>query len=60
MVQLLTEVENEILPSSLVMDEFVMNKTVNRFLLHANNPELNRFTDEEKALMKKVHRETGA
>ena len=53
MVQLLTEVENEILPSSLVMDEFVMNKTVNRFLLHANNPELNRFTDEEKALMKK-------
>ena len=53
MVQLLHEVEDDISPTSLVKDEFDLNKTVNRFLLHTQNPVNNNLTDAEKELMKK-------
>ena len=51
-LQLLAEVEEDIAPSSLVRSEFDLNKTVNRFLLHTNNPLDNWLTEKERALMK--------
>lgn len=52
MVQLLTEVEEDISPLSLVKNEFELNKTVNQFLLHTQNPGNNKLTDNEKDRMK--------
>ena len=52
MVQLLTDVEAEINDSSLVKNEFQLNKTVNRFLLHTQDPEKNSLADVDKEMMK--------
>lgn len=56
MVRLLKDLEPEINASSLIKDEFDLNKTVNRFLLHTQNPGENTLTEDEKELMKEyVH-----
>ena len=53
MVELLKEVEDDFSPSSLARDEFELNKTVNRFLLHTQSPDDNALSELEKKLMKK-------
>ena len=52
MLQLLHEVEENITATSMIADEFELNKTVNRFLLHARNPAEHPLTAEEHEKMK--------
>ncbi|MBC7826839.1 MAG: N-acetylmuramoyl-L-alanine amidase [Chitinophagaceae bacterium] len=57
MVQLLEEAGTEITDSSLVKNEYELNKTVNRFLLHTQNPDANDLTDNEREQMKEYVRQ---
>ena len=53
MLQLLDEIEADILESSLIQDEFQLNKTVNSFLLHTQNPVEISLKTSDKENMKK-------
>ncbi|MEP7253333.1 MAG: hypothetical protein ABI683_13160, partial [Ginsengibacter sp.] len=52
MLQLLNDVEENITATSMIADEFELNKTVNKFLLHARNPVAHALSVEEHERMK--------
>ena len=51
-VELLEEVKESIAATSFVKDEYNLNHTLNRFLLHTNNPAQNTLSEEEELTMK--------
>ncbi len=52
MLELFHEVEENISASSMIADEFELNKTVNKFLLHTRNPSQHALSIEENERMK--------
>ncbi|MEP7230813.1 MAG: acyl carrier protein [Ginsengibacter sp.] len=52
MLELFHEVEENITASSMIVDEFELNKTVNKFLLHTRNPEEHLLSAAENERMK--------
>ncbi len=52
MLELFHEVEENITASSMIVDEFELNKTVNKFLLHTRNPAEHLLSAAENERMK--------
>ena len=52
MLELFHEVEENITTTSMIADEFELNKTVNKFLLHTRNPAQYEISAEENERMK--------
>ena len=52
MLQLFREVEENITAASMIADEFELNKTVNKFLLHTRNSSMYSLSKEEYERMK--------
>lgn len=50
-IELLDEVSDDIPESSLIKDEYNLNHTVNRFLLHTSNPLQYNISEDEKETM---------
>ncbi|MEP6597347.1 MAG: hypothetical protein ABJA71_15450, partial [Ginsengibacter sp.] len=52
MLKLLGQVEGNITATSMIADEFELNKTVNKFLLHTGNPGQSELSADENERMK--------